>query len=219
MQKMNWKNRIVREAVEDPEQLLANPFNNKIHTQVQQDTTAALLDTVGWVQKVLVNERTGHVVDGHMRILLAMKYQQRSIPVTYLDLTEDEEKLVLLTLDPVGRLAVYDSDLTGQLIDMISTDNAAIEALLVDLNDTLGSPPAPGTSDGEGESRQGLQSKNKVNFVLFTAQIGTFEKALALTGKVNRAEALIEVCEAYLAKGQYDPAPEGFAETLPAVAD
>lgn len=126
----DWKNRIVREALEEPEQLLANPYNNKIHTMVQQDATTALLETVGWVQRVLVNANTQHVVDGHMRILLAIKHHQKQIPVTYLDLTEDEEQLILLTLDPIGQMAAYDRNLTAQLMEQVSTDNAILQGVM-----------------------------------------------------------------------------------------
>jgi len=57
---------------EAPDQLLANPANQWIHPKTQQDALARALDAVGWVQQVLVNRRTGFVVDGHARVVLAV---------------------------------------------------------------------------------------------------------------------------------------------------
>src|SRR5690606_4570024 len=58
----NWQNRIVGSGEEAPDQLLANPANWRIHPQAQQDALAGVLSEVGWVQQVIVNQRTG-VVD------------------------------------------------------------------------------------------------------------------------------------------------------------
>ena len=51
----------------------------------------------GWVAEVLVNRTTGNVVDGHLRIELALTRQERTVPVTYVELTQAEEALVLAT--------------------------------------------------------------------------------------------------------------------------
>ncbi len=66
-----WTSRIVGSGEEAPDQLLANPANWRIHPKAQQEALAGVLDQVGWVQQVLVNRRTGHVVDGHLRVALA----------------------------------------------------------------------------------------------------------------------------------------------------
>jgi hypothetical protein len=67
-----WRNRITRSGGEAPDQLLANPSNWRIHPKAQQDAPAGALDAVGWVQQVLVNRRSGFVVDGHARVALAL---------------------------------------------------------------------------------------------------------------------------------------------------
>lgn len=66
-----WQNRILGSGVEDAEQLLANPLNWRIHPKNQQDSLVEVLDRVGWIQQVVVNQRTGFVVDGHLRVALA----------------------------------------------------------------------------------------------------------------------------------------------------
>ncbi len=66
----SWRNRIVGHGEEDADQLLANPANWRIHPRAQRDALAGVLSEVGWVQDVIINRRTGHVVDGHLRVSL-----------------------------------------------------------------------------------------------------------------------------------------------------
>src|SRR4029077_13983384 len=105
-----WRNRITGSGEEAPDQLLANPANWRIHPKTQQDALAGALDAVGWVQQVLVNRRSGFVVDGHARVGVALAGGEPTVPVLYVDLAPDEEALVLATLDPLGAMAGRDDD-------------------------------------------------------------------------------------------------------------
>lgn len=138
-----WRNRIVRHGEEEPDQLLANPANWRIHPKPQQDALAGVLDEVGWVQDVIVNQRTGHVVDGHLRVSLAITREEPTIPVVYVDLDEHEEKLVLATIDPLSAMAVTDAEQLAALLDDVSTGDAALQAMLDHLATEAGIvPPA-----------------------------------------------------------------------------
>ena len=95
-----WANRIVGEGYEAPDQLLAAPDNWRIHPREQQEALEGVLDRVGWVTRIIVNKRTGHVIDGHLRVSLAISRGEPTVPVTYVDLSDREEGLVLATLDP-----------------------------------------------------------------------------------------------------------------------
>lgn len=112
-----WQNRITRSSNVDPTQLLANPKNFRRHPGAQQASMTDLLETVGWVQDVIVSERTGHVLDGHMRVELAMRNGAETVPVKYVDLTDEEEAVVLATFDPVGAMAFVDADQLGSLLE------------------------------------------------------------------------------------------------------
>jgi len=105
----SWRNRIVGEGDEDPEQLLANPDNWRVHPKAQQEPLGEILGEVGWVTRIIVNKTTGHVVDGHLRVQLALRRGEKSVPVTYVELTEDEEMLILATLDPISAMATTDT--------------------------------------------------------------------------------------------------------------
>src|SRR5438128_1559091 len=103
-----WRNRIVGTGEQAPDQLVANPRNWRTHPGPQRDALRGSLAEVGWVQQVLVNQRTGHVVDGHARVEEALSRKEPSVPVLYVDLDEAEEALVLATLDPIGAMAGRD---------------------------------------------------------------------------------------------------------------
>lgn len=130
---MTWKNRIIGHGEEVPDQLLANPKNWRVHPKSQQDALGGVLAEVGIVDTVLVNKRTGFVVDGHLRVAMAISAHESTIPVTYLDLSEQEEALVLATFDPVSALAVADSDQLKALLAECETDNSAVKAMLEEL--------------------------------------------------------------------------------------
>lgn len=127
----NWQNRIVGYGEEEPDQLLANPANWRIHPKHQQEALGAVLDNVGWVQNVIVNRRTGFVVDGHMRVALAIS-KGAKVPVTYVDLTPDEEALVLASFDPISAAAATDAQKLDELLQGVSTDSPALQKLLND---------------------------------------------------------------------------------------
>jgi hypothetical protein len=96
-----WKNRIVGYREVRPEDLLANPRNWRVHPKHQQAALKGALDELGWIQNVIVNTRTGFVVDGHARVALAIRHNQPTVPTTEVDLSPDEEALALVTLDPI----------------------------------------------------------------------------------------------------------------------
>jgi hypothetical protein len=139
-----WRNRIAGAGEEAPDQLLANPANWRIHPKAQQDALAGALDAVGWVQQVLVNRRTGFVVDGHARVALALSRGEPSVPVLYVDLEPDEEALVLATLDPLGAMAGRDDEKLRALLADVTVDDAGLLALLGELG---GSEPKAGLTD------------------------------------------------------------------------
>ena len=135
-----FRNRIVGSGLEAPDQLLANPKNWRVHPKEQQDALEGILHVVGWVQQVIVNRTTGFVVDGHLRVALALKRGETEIPVLYVELTAAEEALILATIDPIAAMAVTDEKLLAELVDEIRTDDARVEALLGSLVDTRDAP-------------------------------------------------------------------------------
>jgi hypothetical protein len=114
------RNRIVDHGVESPDQLLANPKNWRIHPEIQQKSMLDVLERVGWVQSVIVNKRTNFLVDGHLRVSLAMRRNETQIPVSYVDLSDDEESLILATFNPLAGLAITDQAQIRSLVSGVS---------------------------------------------------------------------------------------------------
>jgi DNA modification methylase len=112
-----WRSRIVGYGEESPDQLLANPFNFRVHNALQEKALGGLLREVGIVQNILVNQTTGHMIDGHLRTAMAITNSQSKIPVTYVELTEEEEKLVLATFDPLSAMAGQDEGIFKSIVD------------------------------------------------------------------------------------------------------
>jgi len=129
---LGWANRIVGYGEQAPSELLANDKNWRIHSQSQKDALSGVLQEVGIVQNVIVNRRNGMILDGHLRVTLAINEGQASVPITYVDLSEDEERLVLATFDPIGAMAVADKGKLEELLRSVS-GGAAIQAMLDDI--------------------------------------------------------------------------------------
>jgi hypothetical protein len=146
-----WQNRIIGSGEELPDQLLANPRNFRIHTLTQQEAVAGSLDDLGWIQRVLVNRRTGFVLNGHLRVALALRRQWSGIPepvpVDYVDLSPAEEAQALASIDPMSAMAGTDAALLRALVAEVKTENADVrtylDGLLAGLDAAPETPAAP----------------------------------------------------------------------------
>jgi hypothetical protein len=130
-----WASRIVGESDVPPEELIANLANWRRHPQAQRAAIAAALGTVGWVQRVIWNRRTGHLLDGHARVEEARARGEASVPVVEVDLSEEEEQLVLATLDPLGAMAEADTAMLTELLAGVTPPDEALAAMLAELAD------------------------------------------------------------------------------------
>ncbi len=128
-----WRSRIVGQGTADPTQLLAHPLNWRVHGAAQRDALRGSLDTVGWVAQVMVNRVTGHVVDGHARVEEAISRGELTVPVLYVELEPDEERLVLATLDPIGALAEQSSERLAALLAEVTVADDGLRRLLAQL--------------------------------------------------------------------------------------
>jgi hypothetical protein len=105
-------------------------MNARQHPQRQRRALASALTTIGLIQDVIVNKRSGYLLDGHLRVDLAKAERQPVIPVKYVDLSEEEEALVLATFDPVASLAYLDMEEIASLRDDLA---GSLEAPLAEL--------------------------------------------------------------------------------------
>jgi hypothetical protein len=132
-----WENRIVGQGEVDPNELLANPRNWRLHPKVQQEALEGTIDRIGWIDDIIVNKRTGYVLDGHLRVSLALRRGQELVPVKYIDLSEEEERVALATLDPIAAMAETDVQLLNDVLNQIDIHDGPILEVLTRLSDEV----------------------------------------------------------------------------------
>jgi ParB-like chromosome segregation protein Spo0J len=97
--------RITSSAEVDPSTLRPHPDNWRRHPNAQLGALEGALSEIGWVAPVTVNQTTGHMLDGHARVKIAIERGEALVPVNYVELTEAEELLFLATFDPLAEMA------------------------------------------------------------------------------------------------------------------
>lgn len=129
-----WRNRIVESGVLAASEFAANPGNWRVHPKPQAEALTGALNDLGWIQEVIVNRTTGLMLDGHLRVALALKQgKDTPVPVKYVELTEAEERLALATLDPIAAMAAADAQKLDELMQDINTGEAGLQAMLAGL--------------------------------------------------------------------------------------
>lgn len=157
-----WKNRIVGYGEENPNQLLANPLNFRIHPKDQQAATEGSLDTLGWIDDVIINKTTGHVVDGHLRVTLALRNNAATVPVKYVELTEEEEAQALISLDPIAAMAATDKQKLDTLIHSVQSDDKRVMEYIAELAEREGiqyGAPPPNDPGAQIDKAEELREK------------------------------------------------------------
>lgn len=201
--KTAWQNRIIGHGTEVPDQLLANPRNWRVHPKAQQDALGGLLDTVGWVQDVIVNQRTGHVVDGHLRVSLAISRGEPSMPVVYVDLSESEEALVLASLDPLAAMAITDEEMLAELLGDVTADGA-LAAMLVSIDSSGFLADAMAAGDGKSAwpvtGGAPPTERNTFQVMLTIDQRSRIMEAVKATKEIDTAAGLFRLAEDYLCR-------------------
>lgn len=147
-----WKDRIIEQRSVPLDELRANSQNWRKHPDRQSAALGQILDEVGLVQGVILNQcseaqgwpagELPALVDGHLRLELAQARGEASLPATVVDLSPAEERLVLATLDPLGALAEADAQALEALVAEVEVDGALGE-LLSELVGQGAPPPAP----------------------------------------------------------------------------
>lgn len=134
--------------------LTENPLNWRKHSQEQLQTVRELLTDpdVGWAGACLYNERTQRLIDGHAR--RSVVDPRTPIPVLVGNWSEEAEKKILATLDPVGMMATGDVDAYQALIDQVSAQSLWERDLLHNTMATLSNQAAEDDDQGEAAEQQ-----------------------------------------------------------------
>ena len=163
---MDWRNRIVEYGTKRADQFQANPSNWRKHPLRQRQALSTSLATVGWVAPVIENARTGQLVDGHERIWQALDQgDDTPVPFVSVDLSPDEEALILATLDPIGAMAETDREMLSALLAELAESEIAVgddvEALLREVGADTGTI-APDFAPVDADEQPRLDQKSPV---------------------------------------------------------
>jgi hypothetical protein len=123
------RNRIVDHRLVRAGDLVPHPLNFRRHPQHQRDALAASLQEVGFARSLLgypLPDGRIQLIDGHLR---AEHDPDALVTVEILDVSEDEARKLLLTLDPLAALAEADARAAARLAQLVQTDSEELENL------------------------------------------------------------------------------------------
>jgi len=122
----------------DPKTLTPNPSNWRVHPPAQREALAGVLEEVGWAGALLWNERTERLVDGHLRLDVALRENRDAVPVLIGSWSDAQEKEILATLDPIAAMAEADSAQLDALLREVNSGSAAVMDMLAGLAEGAG---------------------------------------------------------------------------------
>lgn len=122
-----WENRIVGFSYDLVAKLIGNPKNFRRHPVEQRRIFGAAAETVGIVAPVLFNDRTGHLLDGHMRVEEAGRMGVETFPTIHLDIPAEDEDIALASLDAISAMAFEDARFKADLLAGIHTKNDVLD--------------------------------------------------------------------------------------------
>jgi ParB-like chromosome segregation protein Spo0J len=111
-------------------ELRPNPRNWRTHPPAQRDALQGVLAEIGYADALLARELADgslELIDGHLR---AETTPQCVVPVLVVDLSEEEADKLLLTLDPLARLAETDAARLAELLSHVEFKSRGVEQLL-----------------------------------------------------------------------------------------
>ncbi len=109
------------QAVQVPiDQLKPAPYNPRRLSSAQLESLQKSLDSFGFVEPIVANKQSGHIVGGHARLLAARGLGYTEVPVVWVDLDEAKERTLNVALNRIG--GEFDNDLLAELLVELADD-------------------------------------------------------------------------------------------------
>jgi hypothetical protein len=120
------RNRIVAHEVVRAGDLVPHPLNYRRHPAKQRAALAASYEEIGFARSLLgyrLPDGRIQLIDGHLR-----REIDPNMPVTVevLDVTEEEARQLLLSIDPLAALAEMDEKIVRELAQMTRSDSQVL---------------------------------------------------------------------------------------------
>jgi hypothetical protein len=122
------KNRIKEHRTVRVGDLVPHELNPRVHSPEQREALAALLGEIGFARSLLAYELPDgrlKLIDGHLRRDIDPDME---VDVEVLDVTQEEARKLLLSIDPLAQLAEYDRHTLDALRQTVESDNAVLAA-------------------------------------------------------------------------------------------
>ncbi len=116
----------------DAASLADNPANWRTHPSGQTEALSAVIEKVGWAGALLYNEATKRLIDGHARKGVPQA-RGGKVPVLVGSWSEEDERLILATLDPLAAMAGADAAQLDALLKDVDPSGDAVALMLGDL--------------------------------------------------------------------------------------
>src|SRR5262249_24346516 len=108
--------------------LVPHEFNFRLHPEAQRAALQALYREVGFARSLLAYELPDgrlQLLDGHLRRDLDADME---VDVEVLDVSDDEARALLLSIDPLAALAQTQEQLQQRLLELAPTDSEDLRA-------------------------------------------------------------------------------------------
>lgn len=176
-----------------------DPKNAREHNERNLTTITAMLTEFGQQSHIVVDSH-GVIRKGNGTWLAAKRLGWTQINVLVSDLKGRAAAKYAIGDNRSGDLSYFDdSALADQLrtfdadeLTTIGFDQAELTEILESAEDVLEGEP------GGSEAKQGTKGQVSVRMLVAVQNVDVVERALQATGKMNREQALLEVCESFL---------------------
>jgi hypothetical protein len=111
----------------EPSALEDNPANWRRHPAKQVAALGELIADVGWAGALLYNERTKRLIDGHAR--KGLSAPGKPVPVLVGSWSEEQERKILATLDPLAAMAETNREALARLLPGLEGGGAGVKGL------------------------------------------------------------------------------------------
>lgn len=123
------RNRIVDHVQIRAGDLVPHELNPRTHSEAQRDALRHLYDRIGFARSLLAYRLPDgrlKLIDGHLRQSMD---PDQVVDVEVLDVTDEEARTLLLSIDPLAQLADYDQSALQALREITQTDNDTLHNL------------------------------------------------------------------------------------------
>ena len=158
MPKSNIRDRVVELRKVPANTIKPNPWNWRLHPQNQRDALAETVEDIGFAGALIARETPDglELVDGHLRQDM---FGDCMVPVLIVDMTDEEVRRLLATLDPIGAMAQTDTEALTTLLDALDINGEATRSLLEYLVENGGfEPEMPEEEDVDGATLPDLSN-------------------------------------------------------------